>query len=258
MIKDKLFLEEFDEELVEEAKKSKRRRKPSKTPYSSMSITTGDIGLNIDRFNTAMGTVEGSEVGIGGEGSLCEAKRYVRRYYIRPQNIFCSNKAEIIKALIELDDANCSVYTLNNLGDEKDVSKLMNSDIIYYYDDGILYDKNRVKVMDYDLSIKKEEERKHFANVDSTSEKEFKAEYEDRMTDATELEEAFNLSFDDYNVFGEKLTEAKERFCCICGEYIDGYGNNPEPYMSADKGQACDGCNLKFVVPMRLEQSEED
>jgi hypothetical protein len=334
MIKDKLFLEEFDETPIDEAKKSKHRRKSKKAPYGSMTITTGDIGLNIDRFNTAMGTVEGSEVGIGGEGSLCEAKRYVRRYYIRPQNIFCSNKAEIIKTLIELDDTNCSVYTLNNLGDEKDVSKLMNSDIIYYYDDGILYDKNRVKVMDYDLSIKKEEERKHFTNVDSTSEKEFKAEYEDRMTDATELKEdfeaefvdafndcnyevisagytnrgdiiislnhdagdvetaaeqlmaclaqigiriidwntngnnvfiftpeadnAFNLDFDDYNVFGEKLTEAKERFCCICGEYIDGYGNNPEPYMSADKGQACDGCNLKFVVPMRLEQSKED
>ena len=113
--------------------------------------------------------------------SLTEAKRYVRRYYIRPQNIFCSNKAEIIKALIELDDTNCSIYTLNNLGDDKDVTKLMNSDIIYYYDDGILYDKNKVKVMDYDLSIKKEEERKHFANVDKASEKEFQAEYEDRM-----------------------------------------------------------------------------
>ena len=163
----------------------KKRRK--KKPFSSFSITTGDIGLNIDRFNTAMGSFEGSEAGVGGcgalseEASLQEAKRYVRRYYIRPQNIFCSNKAEIIKALIELDDANCSVYTLNNLGDDKDVNKLMTSDIIYYYDDGILYDKNKVKVMDYDLSIKKEEERKKFANVDKAPEREFKAEYEDRM-----------------------------------------------------------------------------
>ena len=67
----------------------------------------------------------------------------------------------------------------------------------------------------------------------------------------------FNLDFDDVNVYGEKLTEAKERHCCICGEVIDGYGNNPEPYMSAAEGQACDGCNLKFVIPMRLEQSKE-
>jgi hypothetical protein len=256
----------------------------------------------------------------------------VRRYYIRPQNRFASNKAEIIKILIELGDQNCSVYTLNNLGDDKDVSKLMNSDIIYYYDDGILYDKNHVKVMDYDLSIKKEEERKRFTNVDSTPEKEFKAEYEDRMTDATGLEEglvidAFNncnyevisadyltrgdgivvslnhnvsdeeeaaehliscltdagyniidwntngsnvfifaldpknpldLDFDDINVYGESLTEAMYEDCCICGEPIEGYGNNPEPYMSADKGRACDSCNLHFVVPMRLEQSKED
>jgi len=236
---------------------AKRKKRKKKLPYSSLSYTTGDIGLNIDRFNQAMGTDfgqgstdSGANTGASEGGALCEAKRYVRRYYIRPQNLFCSNKAEIIKALIEIGNANCSVYTLNNLGDDKDVSKLMNSDIIYYYDDGILYDKNKVKVMDYDLSIKKEEDRKHFANVDKASDKEFKAEYEDRMTDATELEEAFNLDFDDYNVFGEKLTEAKENFCCICGEPIEDYGNNPEPYMSSDKGRCCSGCHLKFVLPI--------
>ena len=246
------------------------RKRKRKKPYNSIGYTTGDIGLNIDFFNKRMGTADtltdiatpdgtaNSETSSESGVALCEAKRYVRRYYIRPQNIFCSNKAEILKALIELDDANCSVYTLNNLGDDKDVSKLMNSDIIYYYDNGILYDKNRVKVMDYDLSIKREENRRHFANVDNAPDKEFKAEYEDRMTDATELEEAFGLSFDSYNVFGEKLTEAKENFCCICGEPIEGYGNNPEPFMSSDSGQACDGCNLKFVVPMRLEMIKED
>ena len=421
MINDKLFLEEFDEEPIKEAKKAKRRRKK---PCSSITYTTGDIGLNIDRFNTAMGTADlgdsgadtgASEGGAMGESlklkesweefdfedynsddtitvviidkrfdplfkkdqkeslkrnnvrvegqyfngiivtgkvgdiiqvcdecrimhpnkifmealSLTEAKRYVRRYYIRPQNIFCSNKAEILKALIELDDANCSVYTLNNLGDDKDVSKLMNSDIIYYYDDGILYDKNHVKVMDYDLSIKKEEDRKKFTKVNDDS-SEFKSEYEDRMTSATELEEsfmdvfnecdyevtnadynetgdkivvslnhgvkdvyaaadhlinclvkadieildwntngdnvfifelkpdnAFDLDFDDINVYGESLTEAMHEDCCICGESIDGYGNNPEPYMSADKGRCCDSCNLHFVIPLRIEQSEE-
>lgn len=303
---------------------NEKRKCKKKLPYSSMSITTGDIGLNVDRFNTAMGSLEGSEVGIGGAGALAEeanlqeAKRYVRRYYIRPQNIFCSNKAEIIKALIELDDNNCSVYTLNNLGDDKDVSKLMNSDIIYYYDDGILYDKNRVKVMDYDLSIKKEEERKHFANVDTASDKEFKTEYEDRMTDATELDEdfdnelvdafndcnyevinagytdngdiivslnhgvadidmaakhlidclkqigiyiidwntngdnvfiftpdvdnAFDMDFDDYNVYGEKLNEAKEHYCSICGEPLDGAGH------ATENGIVCDGCELHFAI----------
>lgn len=240
----------------------KKRKRKSKLPCDSISYTTGDISLNIGRFNQAAGTGDGLTIVSAGGGmaegmDLTEAKRYVRRYYIRPQNIFCSNKAEILKALIELDDSNCSVYTLNNLGDDKDVSKLMNSDIIYYYDNGILYDKNKVKVMDYDLSIKKEEDRKHFANVDKAPEKEFKAEYEDRMTDATELEEAFNLSFDDYDVFGEKLTESTEKICCICGEPFEGYGNNPEPYKSADEGSCCDGCNLKFVIPARIEAMED-
>jgi hypothetical protein len=294
----------------------KLRKRKSKKPYDSLSITTGDIGLNINRFNQAFGTADlGSADSSCGGTALSEAKRYVRRYYIRPQNRFASNKAEIIKLLIELGDQNCSIYTLNNLGDDKDVNKLMNSDIIYYYDDGILYDKNRVKVMDYDLSIKKEEERKHFANVDKAPDKEFKAEYEDRMTDATELEEglddellatcpydaisadyndagdefivslnhninnieetaeelaawieeaykvsvldwntngsnvfifelspdnAFDMDFEDVNVFGESLKEAKERTCCYCGGPLDGDAEH------TDLGMACEGCSHHF------------
>ena len=381
------------------------KRKRRKKPFSSMSITTGDIGLNIDHFNKVFGTdtdssdsVNFSTEGAGGlaesyklDGakvndndiwleysngkfivydledsaaqeveivfktdsitqvkakypklatlwlkkygdeyktffeSLTEAKRYVRRYYIRPQNRFASNKAEIIKTLIEIGDQNCTVYTLNNLGDDKDVGKLMNSDIIYYYDEGILYDKNHVRIFDYDLSIKKEEDRKKFAKVNDDS-KEFKIEYKDRMTSATELEESqeildgafnavldgvfdncnydvisadftpmgdkviitlnhnvydineaaeelmycldkanittvdwntngsnvfifelapdneFNLDFDDVNVFGEKLNEAKEAYCSICGEPIEGEGH------STEKGIVCDGCELHFDI----------
>lgn len=300
------------------------RKRRKKKPFNSISYTTGDIGLNIDRFNQAMGSLEGSEVGVSGEGALAEeaalqeAKRYVRRYYVRPQNIFCSNKAEIIKTLIEIGDQNCTIYTLNNLGDTKDVSKLMNNDIIYYYDEGILYDKNHVRIFDYDLSIKKEEDRKKFAKVDDDS-KEFKSEYEDRMTSATELEEDFDdefanvfndcnydvisagyltrgdgivvslnhnvpdeekaaehlisclatagyniidwntngsnvfifaldpknpldLDFDDVNVYGEKLNEAKEHYCSICGEPIEGTGH------STDDGIVCDGCELHFAI----------
>lgn len=344
--------------------KSKKRKHKIKQPYSSISYTTGDVALNIDHFNRMMGTAGDNAECASTGTALAEAKRYVRRYYMRPQNIFCSNKAEIIKALIDIGNQNSSIYTLNNLGDEKDVSKLMNSDIIYYYDDGILYDKNRVKVMDYDLSIKKEENRKHFADVDKTPEKEFKNEYEDRMTDATELEEAihdnklafsidelrialekasfdnsvielgetapmdenactysweisldgdkicvtgwgyniytdvdgieeteyfntiedaynylkaiseadptatlslhsntneaFNLDFIDVDAYGERLTEAREDFCCVCGEPLDGYGNNPEPFMSSEEGRCCDGCNLKFVIPARLEIMKEN
>jgi hypothetical protein len=112
------------------------------------------------------------------------AKRYIKRYYIRPQNIFCSNKAEILNALVkEIGDNNCSVYSLKSLADHDDVHLLTNSDIIYYYDDGILYDKNHVKVMDYDLNVKHEEERKKFANIDSISDTTFDAEYEDRLTE---------------------------------------------------------------------------
>jgi hypothetical protein len=125
----------------------------------------------------------------------------------------------------------------------------MTSDIIYYYDEGILYDKNHVKVMDYDLYIKHEEERPKVANVDKISDEKFNDIYDDRITDSTGFDESVNLE----NKY--ILTEAKANTCCICGEEIDGHGNNAEPY---EEGRCCDACNLKFVIPARLYNSSED
>jgi len=185
-------------------------------------------------------------------------KREVKRYYIRPQNVFCANKKEIVTELVKLgNENNCSIYTLVNLpDDDKDVHKLTNRDIIYYYDDGILYDKNHVKVMDYDLSIRKEEERKRFpGGVDSVTSQEFDRVYQDRVTE--DLDNPFALDFESYNAFGEKLVEGKvaDNICCICGEPYEGYGNNAEPY--AD-GYCCDACNIHFVIPARLSAMHQD
>lgn len=47
----------------------------------------------------------------------------------------------------------------------------------------------------------------------------------------------------------ESLTEDKET-CVLCGEEIEGYGNNPAPL--ADEGKCCDSCNSKRVIPARL------
>jgi hypothetical protein len=187
------------------------------------------------------------------EALITEAKREVRRYYIRPQNIFCANKAEIIKALIDIGDQNCSVYTLKYLGPEKDINKLTAKDIIYYYDNEILYDKNHVKVMDYDLYIKHEEERKKFSDVEDVPEEKFNDEYEDRIHQNTVLEDIdnpFDEDFADINAFGEAM---EQKFvCCICGEPSEGHGNNPHPYKK--KGKCCDACNLKFVIPARYDE----
>ena len=65
----------------------------------------------------------------------------------------------------------------------------------------------------------------------------------------------FDLDFDSINAYGEKvetesLKEAKEEICCICGEPIEGYGNNPRPYKH--EGRCCDACQRKFVIPARL------
>ena len=113
---------------------------------------------------------------------LDEAKRYVKRYYVRPLNIFCGNKEDIIQALIRAGDQNCSVYSLKRLTDHEDVHLLQPSDIIYYWDDRVLYDKNHVQVMDYDLFVKHEEERKKVGNVDAISDTAFGDIYDDRAT----------------------------------------------------------------------------
>jgi len=113
---------------------------------------------------------------------LDEAKRYVKRYYVRPLNIFCGNKEDIIQALIRAGDQNCSVYSLKRLTDHEDVHLLQPSDIIYYWDDHVLYDKNHVQVMDYDLFVKHEEERKKVGNVDAISDAAFGDIYDDRAT----------------------------------------------------------------------------
>ena len=128
-------------------------------------------------------TAYSHKLGTKSEVQLDEAKRYVKRYYVRPLNIFCGNKEDIIQALIRAGDQNCSVYSLKNLTDHEDVHLLQPSDIIYYWDDHVLYDKNHVQVMDYDLFVKHEEERKKVGNIDAVSDAAFSAMYDDRATE---------------------------------------------------------------------------
>ena len=66
-----------------------------------------------------------------------------------------------------------------------------------------------------------------------------------------------DLHFPDIDAKGDVLHEGKEDTytCCICGEEFKGYGNNPEPYMSAENGErCCDACNAHFVIRARWEQ----
>ena len=400
-----------------------------------------DGASSVECSASSEGSMSAGGESSGGEGmsenmKINEAKRYVRRYYARPMNKFASNKDEVIRILLDADKAgkNCSIYTLNNLVDNDDVTKLTPKDIIYYYDDGVLYDKNHVKVMDYELKIKHEEKR-DVIDPDKVSDNTFEDTYDDRITDKTGkdidvltesvdiqklaynraadmankngkpviygifkdgkfkevapvicgknpaddadkvkaanaditvytaypgsdlvdesvkinesqsqeigdsyryLSKAYGIDLEDL-VYGpegfmanrypdgfpdfcgdiiftekywdefedwlrekygidlaakrrelakkdpqhwradpisegkkikidaklkkyfdleEKLNEGKDEICCICGEPIEGYGNNPEPYKH--EGRCCDACNLKFVIPARLAQINEN
>lgn len=43
-----------------------------------------------------------------------------------------------------------------------------------------------------------------------------------------------------------------EHKCCICGEPIEGHGNNPSP--AKTEGDCCDKCNAEVVIPARIEK----
>jgi len=43
-------------------------------------------------------------------------------------------------------------------------------------------------------------------------------------------------------------------FCCLCTEFIRGYGNNAEPVRV---GRCCDKCNATKVIPARMAQYDE-
>ena len=58
-------------------------------------------------------------------------------------------------------------------------------------------------------------------------------------------DETFDAAYDD------RLTEDLKNICCICGEEYEGYGNNPAPV--SEEGRCCNACNLKFVIPARIE-----
>jgi len=46
-----------------------------------------------------------------------------------------------------------------------------------------------------------------------------------------------------------------EKFkCCLCGEEVEGYGNDPSPIPTENENdECCDVCNLTKVVPARME-----
>lgn len=241
---------DFSNPSTEEARLKRADSSTGSALNTSTATNPSDsVGATSTSSNSASTAVGENLNTTNEETQLQEAKRYVRRYYIRPQNIFCSNKTDILKALIKIGAKNCSVYTLNNLGDNKDVTKLTTKDIIYYYDDGILYDKNHVKIFDYDLNIKHEEKRDR-VNTDNISDQKFNTIYSDRMTDST-TNEAFNLAFNDINAYGEILREGKivNNICSICGEKINGTRYSTKPYSSKEDAECCEACYMKFIKP---------
>lgn len=42
----------------------------------------------------------------------------------------------------------------------------------------------------------------------------------------------------------------KTKYCCICGNQILGFGNNPSPVK--ETGVCCGDCNAMVVVPARI------
>lgn len=262
--------------LTQKIKRGRRKRRENKKLGGYITVTTGDPVFDMMSFNSrltpdgklgpmGMGGFGDSGDASGGEGGgegigesfLREAKRDIKRYYIRPQNIFCSNKGQVLKALVDIGDQNCSIYSLKRLQNNEDVHQLTNNDIIYYYDQGILYDKNKVKVMDYDLYIKHQEQRKKFSTdiSDKMDNDTVKDEYEDRMTAAT-FQEALNLDFIDVDVHGDPVQTLSQDFfeptCVVCGELLYDGAFDAD---SLSDFAVCRNCFNRFVVQGELNES---
>lgn len=173
---------------------------------------------------------------IGEEKLLTEAAQGDKRYYIKPLNIFCSSKNDILNALVKTDK-DCIVYTCKNIEDNSRAFTLGTRDIIYYYEDGILYDKNHVKVMDYDLVIKNEENRKKF-DVNQAPEQFFDQVYQDRITEDQELNE--ELDWDDTQDFTSDLYHS------IVGVYSNYVDKGVEPK------------DLEYALSSCLDHFEDD
>lgn len=47
-------------------------------------------------------------------------------------------------------------------------------------------------------------------------------------------------------------TSPQLAYCCICGNPIEGHGNDPEPILHNGGDVCCDACNERFVIPARM------
>ena len=50
----------------------------------------------------------------------------------------------------------------------------------------------------------------------------------------------------------KEVITMKKFKCCICGKYINGYGNNPYPINKDENARCCDDCNINKVIPVRI------
>ena len=161
---------------------------------------------------------------IGGQEILTEGPQDSRRYFVKPYNKYCASKEEILDILVHSGEKDCTIYTLKNLGDAKDISHLGPRDVIYYYKDGKLYDKNGVKVMDYNLIIKNEENRKKFVDVHKLPDEIFDKVYADRLTEFLKEDDVLTEDkSDDIYKFIEDLYNLRKESIAKEGEY--GLGN---------------------------------
>ena len=61
------------------------------------------------------------------------------------------------------------------------------------------------------------------------------------------------------------MSQEPMKNCCICGVRLEGYGNNPEPIVSAENGErCCDQCNgvvvyrrMNDAFQARIDASQE-
>lgn len=51
------------------------------------------------------------------------------------------------------------------------------------------------------------------------------------------------------------MSKRDDNICCICGNRIIGWGNNPRPVR--EEGRCCSDCNMTVVLPERLKRMKK-
>ena len=129
--------------------------------------------------------------------------------------------------------------------DYPEIYASVNPDYWVDYEEIIPAEEDDINPLEEKLENKIDEDVKNriLEKIKNKNIKTLKEDFEDKNVDEP-------VEKDEEPPVEEELKD--EHKCCICGEPIEGHGNNPFPVKT--EGDCCDKCNAEVVIPARIEK----